>query len=233
MEEQVMVNEAKPVNPSLENQLEKSGQMAIAEARGMVIESKQDYEQAGKFLVEIKTRAKQIKDYWAPTKAAAKAAHQSVVDREKEMLVPLTEAEKIIKASMVKYQTALERARREAEEEARRRQQEEADRLLAQAIQSQENGDDHGAAVGMAMAEMVEEMRPPEIIETAKAVGTSVSKSWKARVVDETAVPAYANGLEIRKINLAALNSIARMTKGTAKIPGVEFFEEMNISARS
>lgn len=134
---------------------------------------------------------------------------------------------------MVKYQAALERARREAEEEARRRQQEEADRLLAQAIQSQENGDDHGAAVGMAMAEMVEEMQPPEIIETAKAVGTSVSKSWKARVVDETAVPAYANGLEIRKINLAALNSIARMTKGTAKIPGVEFFEEMNISARS
>ena len=229
MEEQTMVNEAKPINPSLENQLEKSGQMAIVEARSMVIESKQDYERAGKFLVEIKTRAKQIKDYWAPTKAAAKAAHQSVVDREKEMLVPLTEAEKIIKASMVKYQAALEQARREAEEEARRRQQEEADRLLAQAIQSQENGD----AVGMAMAEMVEEMQPPEIIETAKAVGTSVSKSWKARVVDETAVPAYANGLEIRKINLAALNSIARMTKGTAKIPGVEFFEEMNISARS
>ena len=85
MEEQAMVNEAKPVNPSLENQLEKSGQMAIVEARSMVIENKQDYEQAGKFLVEIKTRAKQIKDYWAPTKAAAKAAHQSVVDREKEM----------------------------------------------------------------------------------------------------------------------------------------------------
>ena len=29
MEEQTMVNEAKPINPSLENQLEKSGQMAI------------------------------------------------------------------------------------------------------------------------------------------------------------------------------------------------------------
>lgn len=55
MEEQAMVNEAKPVNPSLENQLEKSGQMAIVEARSMVIENKQDYEQAGKFLVEIKT----------------------------------------------------------------------------------------------------------------------------------------------------------------------------------
>lgn len=41
-----MVNEAKPINPSLENQLEKSGQMAIVEARSMVIENKQDYEQA-------------------------------------------------------------------------------------------------------------------------------------------------------------------------------------------
>lgn len=44
MEEQTMVNEAKPINPSLENQLEKSGQMAIVEARSMVIENKQDYE---------------------------------------------------------------------------------------------------------------------------------------------------------------------------------------------
>ena len=42
-----------------------------------------------------------------------------------------------------------------------------------------------------------------------------------------------AEDMAIRKVDLAVLNSIARMTKGTAKIPGVEFFEEMSISARS
>lgn len=223
-----------PQDESVEKQLEKSGLLAVNTAQGMRIESTQDYEQAGKFLLEIKNRVKKIKDYWAPTKAAAKAAHQAVVDREKEMLLPLNDAERIIKASMTNYQLAVEKARREAEEAAKKRQREEANRLLEQAVAAHDSGDDHSAAIGMAMAEMVEEMQPAPVAEAPKASGTSVSKTWKARVVDETAVPAYSDtGVELRSINMAVLNSIARMTRGTAKIPGVVFFEDLNIRARA
>lgn len=218
---------------SLEDQLADSGQLTITQARGMVIESQQDYENAGRFLVEIKTRSKQVKDYWAQPKAAAKAAHQTVVDREKEMLAPLVEAERVIKESMVNYQKAVEQAQRQAEEEARKRQQEEADRLLQQAVESAASGDEMGEAINLAMAEMVNEMPTAAAIAPAKAAGISTSKTWKARVIDETIVPAYVNGMEVRKINLAALNSIAKMTKGTANIPGVEFYQDMSISARS
>ena len=218
----------------VEKQLEKSGMLAVNAAHGMRIESTQDYEQAGKFLLEIKNRAKKIKDYWAPTKAAAKAAHQAIVDREKEMLLPLTEAERIIKASMTSYQAAVEKARREAEAAAKKRQREEADRLLEQALAAHDSGDDHGAAIGMAMAEMVEEMQPVPVVDAPKATGTSVSKIWKARVIDAAAVPAYSDtGVELRSINMATLNSIARMTRGTAKIPGVEFYEDLSIRARA
>ena len=84
----------------------------------------------------------------------------------------------------------------------------------------------------MAMAEMVSDMAAPPIIEAPKATGISTRKAWKARVVDPSKVPAYVNGMEIRTINMSALNNIARMTKGSAAIPGVEFFEETSIGAR-
>ena len=218
---------------TLEHQLETSGQLTIKEAMSLNIESQKDYEQAGKFLVEIKTRAKQVKDYWAQPKTAAKNAHQTIVDREKAMLAPLMEAEKMVKNSMVNYQAAVERARRQAEEEARKRQQEEADRLLQQALDAQDSGNDQDAEINLAMAEMVDQMPAQSPIEAPKAVGTSVSKTWKARVVDEKAVPAYINGMMLRKVDMSALNNIAKMTKGTAEIPGVEFYQDMTISARS
>lgn len=217
----------------IEQQLESSGLITVQQAKSLCIESQQDYENAGRFLVEIKTRAKQVKEYWAQPKTAAKNAHQTIVDREKAMLAPLAEAERVVKSSMVKYQEAVELARTKAEEEARKRQQEETERLLQQALDAQESGNDQDAAISLAMAEIVDQMPAQTQIDAPKAVGTSVSKTWKARVVDEQAVPAYFNGMSIRKVDVSALNNIAKMTKGTAEIPGVEFYQDMTISARS
>ncbi|PWM00655.1 MAG: hypothetical protein DBY06_05940 [Clostridiales bacterium] len=233
MESQIVGTATMRADKALEAQLESSGQLTVREARGLSIENQQDYEAAGRFLVEIKARAKQVKDYWAQPKDAAKNAHQAIVDREKAMLAPLREAERVVKGSMVQYQRAVELARRQAQEEGRKRQQEEAGRLLQQAIDAQDSGNDHAAALNLAMAEMIDQMAPLSQIASPKAHGTSVSKTWKARVLDEKSVPSYFSGMAIRKVDLAVLNSIARMTKGTAKIPGVEFFEEMSISARS
>ena len=227
------VVEKRAVETSIENQLESSGNLMVAEARQMTIESQNDYDNAGRFLVEIKTRAKQVKDYWAKPKSDAKAAHQTICDREKEMLRPLADAEAIVKQSMVKYQAAVEQARREAEEAARKLQQEEADRLLEQAIAAEQNGNDRDAAVNMAMAQMVIDMAATPVVATPKAAGISVRKTWKTRITDPTIVPAYANGLEIREIKMSALNTIAKMTNGTASIPGVEFYEESSIAASS
>ena len=201
----------------IEEQLTASGQAMIERAENMRIGNAREYEDAAAFLVEIKKRSKQMKEYWKPSKDA-----------------PMERAEKTIKAGMARYQTAEAEARREAERKAIKRQQIERDRLMNEAAEAEQAGDMHGAAISMAMAEMVEDMKASVLVaEPAKAVGTTVSKRWKARVVDEAAVPAYVNGMELRKINQTALDALARMSKGEASIPGVEFYQDTTISVKA
>ena len=49
----------------------------------------------------------------------------------------------------------------------------------------------------------------------------------------DAAVPAYVNGMELRKINQTALDALARMSKGEASIPGVEFYQDTTISVKA
>ena len=164
----------------IEEQLTASGQAIIERAENMRIGNAREYEDAAAFLVEIKKRSKQMKEYWKPSKDAAKAAHARICEQEKTMLAPMERAEKTIKAGMARYQTAEAEARREAERKAIKRQQIERDRLM-----------------------------------------------------NEAAVPAYVNGMELRKINLTALDALARMSKGEASIPGVEFYQDTTISVKA
>ena len=112
-----------PGSLGIEEQLTASGQAIIARAENMRIGNAREYEDAAAFLVEIKKRAKQMKEYWKPSKDAAKAAHARICEQEKAMLAPMEQAEKTIKAGMARYQTAEAEARREAEREAAKRQQ--------------------------------------------------------------------------------------------------------------
>lgn len=217
---------------TLESQLTVAGQQIVADAKAMRIVTAQDYEQAGAALRRIKEQANKVKDFWAEPKKAAQSAHKAICNKEKQMLSMFTEAETIIKGTMKVYLDAVEKARREQEEEVRRRQQEEAMRLVDEAAKAEAAGDEQTAAINMAMAEMVSDMGAVANVEAPKAAGISTRKTWKAKIVDEKAVPAYAMGMEIRKIDMSALNNIARMSKGTAEIPGVEFVEELSVSAR-
>ena len=228
------VSAVQPAEPTdIERALQNNGQLIVAKAKSMTIYTEQDYSDAAQYLKEIKASADRVKAYWSGPKQSAKAAHQAVVDREKGMLKPLQDAEVIIRSLMGSYLQAVEQARRAEEEAARKRQQEESERLLQQAIDAYEAGDDQAAAVSMAMADMVEQMPAASSIQTPKVSGISHRKTWKARVTDPNAVPAYFNGMEIRKIDMSSLNKIASMTKGTASIPGVELFEDVTIAARS
>ena len=87
--------------------------------------------------------------------------------------------------------------------------------------------------MSMAMAQMIDDMKPTQAVAKPTASGTSVRKMWKARVVDPKLVPAYVNGIEVREIKMSALNNLAKMTNGELQVPGVEFYEESGIVARS
>ena len=83
-----------PGSLGIEEQLTASGQAIIARAENMRIGNAREYEDAAAFLVEIKKRAKQMKEYWKPSKDAAKAAHARICEQEKAMLAPMEQAEK-------------------------------------------------------------------------------------------------------------------------------------------
>jgi hypothetical protein len=147
------------------------------------------------------------------------------------MLKPLTEAEGIIKKAMLAYDTEVKRKRQEAEEAARRAREAEAERLAALAAKAAQEGDEDTADV---LLDMAEEVPMKTVVAEAAPVakGVSVRKTWKARVTDPKLVPAYWDGYELREINMVALNALARWRNGEAQIPGVEFYQENQMSVR-
>ncbi len=216
----------------MEQKLEQGGALMVKIARELTISTHEDYDKGTDYLKEVKTRIKAVKEYWKGPKEAANAAHKELVAKETQMLKPLQEAESIIKKAMLAYTTEVERKRREAEEAARKAREAEVRRLEAIAAKAEEQGDTDTAEI---MRDMAEEVPIGEIAAEAKptARGVSVRTTWKARVIDPKAVPAYFEGYELRTINQAALNNIAKWRNGEAEIPGVEFYRESNMSVRA
>lgn len=220
------------IKPTIEQQMEQEGTLMVKRVTGLTITNDEEYERGGDILKDIKTRVKAVKEYWKGPKEAANAAHKELVAKEAQMLKPLTEAESIIKNAMLAYTTEVERKRREAEEAARKAREAEVKRLEAIAAMAEEQGDADTAEI---MRDMAEEVPIGEIAAEAKptAKGVSVRTTWKARVTDPKLVPAYFDGMELRTINMAALNSLAKWRNGEAKIPGVEFYQDSTMSVRA
>lgn len=221
--------EAIKTDTMMEQKLEQGGALMVKTAKGLTITTHEDYDRGTTILKDIKTRVKAVKEYWKGPKEAANAAHKELVAKEAQMLKPLTEAESIIKKAMLSYTTEVERKRREAEEAARKAREAEVRRLEAIAAKAEEQGDTDTAEV---MRDMAEEVPMGEIAANVAptAKGVSVRTTWKARVTDPKLVPAYFEGMELRTINQAALNNIAKWRNGEAEIPGVEFYRESNMS---
>jgi len=218
------------MDTTMEQELERSGAMVVQNAKGLTITTNEDYERGNALLKDIKVKIKAVKDYWKEPKAAAQQAHKQLVAREGAMLKPLEAAESLIKRAMLDYTTAQEKAAREAAEAARREREAEARRLEAIAAQAEADGDTDTAEI---MRDMAEAVPVAEVIQAApKGGGVSVRRTWKARVIDPKLVPAYFDGIELRTINMAALNTLAKWNRDKA-IPGVVFYEDATMSVRA
>ena len=213
-------------------QLQQETNLAIIKASELVITNNKDFELAGAMLVELKTYAKRVEEYWAEPKKSAHKAWKDICAKEKAFLEPLSKAEKTIKTKMGEYQRQQEAKERAIREELERRQREEAERLMKEAEEKEAAGDILGADLALAQAELMEQSAPVAAIQQPNAAGISSRKVWKARVTDESQVPVEVAGIVIRPVDLSALNNLAKATKGKAKIAGVEFYEEIIMSAR-
>ena len=199
------------------------------QANTFVIVSQQDYNNAAEVCKDIKAKIKTVEDYWKPLKDNAHAAHKAICAKETELLAPFTKAENAIKGKMTTFQRQLMEEQRIQREEQERFRREEADRLMAAAQEAQQEGMEEHADYLVEEAAKAEVMRF-EQPKQEKTAGASTRSIWRARVTNESLVPITANGICIRQIDTAMLNKIATMVKGKSSIPGVEFYEDVQIA---
>ncbi len=219
--------------PTIENEQKSSAMKILEQARYLNITSAADYEAAAEFTKQVKALSKRIKDYWAPLKKAARDAWQSLVDREKELLKPLEQAEAEVKTKMAAYQRKVQEEERAARELAEKLKREEAERLLAEAAKAAEQGNEMESEILLAQAEIMETSQPAVQMQTPKATGVSTRTLYRARIIDESKVPVEVAGVVIRPVDLAAINKLAQASKGKVQIPGIEIYEEQSVAVRA
>ena len=145
MEKETMVATVPQTEIVDEQQLTRDVTDIEFKAESLVIQSDADYATAGEFGKMLKKKASQVTTFFKPMKDSAYQAHKAVCDREKAMLAPLRNAEKIVKQAMSAYVEEQERKRREAEEAARRAAEAERERKIQEASVLEAAGDNEGA----------------------------------------------------------------------------------------
>lgn len=200
----------------------------------IVIVDNDDYEFAGEFGKELKRKAAQVTEFFKPMKEQAHQAHKAICDREKAVLAPLANAEKVVKAKMSAYVTEQERKRKEQEEALRRAAEAERERLLAEAVEAEATGDSEAAEMAIADAVVMDEASRYSIpeAEKPKVSGVSASKDWQITMIDANVVPIEFSGMELRPVDEKAVLRLIRASKGSIQIPGVAYKEVAKMSFR-
>jgi len=195
------------------------------QARAIKVVDAMSYTKAGEILITIKGLRKEIDETFDPIIKKAHEAHKEAIDQKKKVDAPLVEAENIIKPALATYDREQERLRK-AEEERQREiaRKAEEERRLQEALQAEKEGKREEAQA------IIEEpvYVPPVVIErtTPKVSGISMQKVWKFRVVDQAQIPR-----EYMVPDLVKIGGVARATKGSIQIPGVEIYSEDIVKA--
>ncbi|MEZ3438048.1 MAG: hypothetical protein K1W18_04120 [Oscillospiraceae bacterium] len=225
-------------NYSVETEQEKELTSTVSDvenaANDFVVNTAEDYENAGVFGRELKRLTEQVKDYWKIPKDLAHKAHADICSKEKAMLAPIQAAEKVLKAKMSAYNIEQERIRREAEEAARKAAREAAERKLEEAIALSNSGNDDEAEIALEESAIMEDVSSTITLATDKpqAKGVSAKKDWVIKSIDPTKVPVELDGVVIRPVDEKAVMRLIRASKGQIKIDGIEFEETVSMAFR-
>ncbi len=212
-----------------EQEQQEQGLTILQQAGACEVANQQDYNNAAEVCKDIKVRIKAIEDYWKDLKDKAYKAWKDICAKEKELLDPYTKAESFIKGKMTAWQRQKMEEERAQREEQERRKREESELLLKEAAKADGEGDTERAGFMFEAAEQVQNMKF-EQPKQEKTAGTAVKTVWKARVVNASLVPISIAGAIIRPIDEKVLNDLARASKGNMAIPGVEFYEDIQIA---
>lgn len=191
-------------------------------ANNMNITNQDDLVYAAGFLNNIKATQKKIKEYWEEPIKRAYDAHKALKAKENAMLEPLQNSEKIIKDKIDDYNAVMQKLKEEEEARLRAEQERQALEQLEEAEKLRAEGNEVEAQIAESNAEMMAqvEVKVDPMIE--KVQGLSFRKDFEIVVTDPYKVPAYINGTEIRKIDLAQIKRFVKMTNNGVQIPGIQ-----------
>jgi hypothetical protein len=198
--------------------------------QSFTIASKDNYVQAGEILKMVKGHYQQIEAKRKEMTVPLDETKKRIMDFFRQPLERLSNAERVIKAEIVRFTQEQERLRRIEEERLQalaREEQRRRDEILEKQIaQAQEQGDNKTAE---ALLESATQAAVPVVqAERPKVEGIKIGAHWKYRIIDEGLIPR-----EYLIPNEKLLASIAVSSKGTVKVAGVEFYPETIVAARA
>jgi hypothetical protein len=144
-----------------------------------VVTTRPKYEAAGNLLVIAKELGKSIRAYFKPLKAAAKAAHSVLCDREREELAPVEETIALMTQSLDAFE---EKIRREAEEQEALARKAAEEAAIERAEKLEAAGMHEEAELTLERGGQV--VAPPAEAPTVN--GLSSYRKWDFEIIDET-----------------------------------------------
>jgi hypothetical protein len=197
---------------------------------GYQIVNNDAYAFAGEHLKKIKSLYSEVDAKRKSMTTPLDEAKKRIMDFFRVPLDKLTKVEGNIKGAMLTFQRQQEEIRRKEEarlQELARREEEKRKKALEERAKKAEAKGDLAKAEEL-LAKKEEAFVPAPIVESQvqKVEGVKTVKIWKFRVVNAAKIPRDYLCVDEKKIG-----AVAKATKGTLKIEGVEIYSEDVISS--
>jgi len=192
------------------------------------------YKLAAEQLQEVKGGIKDLTERRLDRTRKLDELKKLIMDDYRPALSKLEEAKTFLECGMLLYNREQESIRREEQARLESVARAERERLEKEAAKLEKKGKNEEAEAARLTAQVI--TAAPVTVEAPKSTGTSVRKTWKARVTDKAAffkfIADHPEYIDLGDVNDSALNAIARAQKQNMKIAGAESYEESGITSR-
>jgi hypothetical protein len=253
-EETVAIPSSVAISAPDRAELVKTSTKFLADARAIVIDSTDMLEIANDELGAIKKKWTALEDKRTSLVKPLNDVVKGINDLFRQPLADLVEGEKIIKGAILTYTVEQERIAREAREELERKAREQRELAEKQEREAREqlqmvatSGTDEDVEAAQSLLAEAEEktavVNAPVfyVAPSPKLAGTSVRKTWKARLpeTDDDKLKALAfiianpQYLHLVEFSQTECNKLAVAMKRHMKIDGIVAYEDAAVAARA
>ncbi len=193
---------------------------------GYAIVSQKAYQFSAEDLKKIKAKANELDGLRKSLTKPLDESKKRIMEFFKKPLTLLSSAEQSIKSAMISWQQEQEKVRKAEEQRLADAQQKEADRLARLAAAAEKRGDDKKAEEFKGREAITKSVVPAVVNNVQPVAGIATRIVWKYRIVDVNQIPR-----QYMIPNETAIGQVARATKGSVKIEGIEIYSEETIAA--